>query len=633
LLKRLSQGVADWRRLGPRDGTVAAVRLVGRTVLGPAREARLRVAPLRVGSAELQTALGGLTPAEALRGPALAALPTVSAFERRVLAEASPSLFERADAIVSHRFDLLGSGPVELGPEIDWQLDFKSGRRWPLAHISRVPVVYGDGSDIKVPWELSRFQHLPLLAAAYRVSDERRYLDELGAQLKDWIEHNPVEFGANWVTTMDVAIRAANWVAALALCAEDAAAEPWLEPVLGNLLLHGRFIRSHLEWGPVRGNHYLSDVVGLLPVAALFSNGPEGRDWVKWAADELVAEMEHQVRSDGCDHEMSTSYHRLVCELFVCGTQAVDALVPGRMPDGHRERLGLMLDFVSAYSRPDGLAPQIGDADDGRFLPLDDYGQADQRSHLHLFDQAEARRTQLEGSTAFRAGGYYVIRAGVLYVIVRCGDTGMQGHGGHSHNDQLAFELSFASQPLVIDPGAFIYTPDPDARNLFRSTAFHSTLQIAGAEQNDLAEGLFLLPDRTRAETLVWEANGDRAAFEGQHYGYEALVPPALHRRRIEVEGDSNTVRIRDVVSGGAHELVWSFPLAPCTVTTSVGRAVADFDDCRLEIEIPTAAVGVDEGWYSPSYGIRVQVPLVRARRMSSPGEDVTELILRITSS
>jgi hypothetical protein len=145
-------------------------------------------------------------------------------------------------------------------------------------------------------------------------------------------------------------------------------------------------------------------------------------------------------------------------------------------------------------------------------------------------------------------------------------------------------------------------------------------------------EGLFLLPDRTHSETLVWEAKGDRATFEGEHHGYEALVPPAVHRRRIEVEGDSKTVRIRDVVSGGAHELAWSFPLAPCTVTTSVGRAVADFDDCRLEIDIPTAAVAVDEGWYSPSYGVRVRVPLVRARRMSSPGEDVSELTLRVTS-
>ena len=143
-----------------------------------------------------------------------------------------------------------------------------------------------------MPWELSRFQHLPLLAATGHV-------DELGAQLANWIAANPVELGANWACTMDVAIRAANWVAALALSAEAAAREPWFERALASLLLHGRFIRSHLEWGEVRGNHYLSDVVGLLPVAALFSGSREGRDWAEWAAGQLDAEMDHQVRPDG----------------------------------------------------------------------------------------------------------------------------------------------------------------------------------------------------------------------------------------------------------------------------------------------------------------------------------------------
>ena len=91
-------------------------------------------------------------------------MPTVARFEQEL--ERIDDLRERADEICAHRFDLLGSGPTELGPEIDWHTDFKTGRRWPLRHSSLLPVAYGDGSDIKVPWELSRCQHLPLLAAA-----------------------------------------------------------------------------------------------------------------------------------------------------------------------------------------------------------------------------------------------------------------------------------------------------------------------------------------------------------------------------------------------------------------------------------------------------------------------------------
>jgi hypothetical protein len=536
----------------------------------------------------------------------LAAMPSVARFER----ELDDSVVQRADEIVAHRFDLLGSGPTELGRQIEWRADFKTGRRWPLRHGSLLPVSYGDGSDIKVPWELSRAQHLPLLAGAHRMTGERRYLDELGSQLSDWIQANPVELGPNWACTMDVAIRAANWTAALSIAAESVAEEPWLTPALESLLLHGRFIRTHLEDGRVRGNHYLSDVVGLLPVAALFSASPGGMAWAEWAVDELASEMEHQVRSDGGAHEASIPYHRLVTELFLCGTQAADALVPGRLPPWYHERLDEMFAFVAGYTRPDGLAPQVGDADNGRFLPLGDYGQ-DPRDHRHLFAQAGREFVPATGSVAFPETGVFVMREGDLYVIVRCGDTGRYGLGGHSHNDQLSFELANGAEPLVVDPGTFLYTPDPEARNLFRSTGFHSTLRIDGGEQNELrTDDLFAMRDRAQAEALSWEGT----TFEGRHHGF----PGATHTRRLELTRDG--LRIRDTVnSAAARELEWTFPLAPGA-------------ESKAEIRAEGLEFRPEQGWYSPSYGVRVPTTFLRASRRSQPGEDITEITVRAAS-
>lgn len=580
-------------------GTRAALRGVGRLAQGAVRETRLRLRPIRVGPGELAAALGGSDPVAALRGPVLAAMPTVAQFER----DAGDSLIPRANEIVAHRFDLLGSGPTDLGSNIDWHSDFKSGRRWPLRHGSLLTVSYEDGSDVKVPWELSRFQHLPLLAVTGNV-------DEIGAQLESWLAANPVELGVNWAMTMDVAIRAANWVAAMALSAEEAARRPWFEPVLESLLLHGRFIRTHLEWSKVRGNHYLSDVVGLLAVAALFSGGREGGDWARWASKELVSEMEHQVRPDGTAHEASTSYHRLVTELFVCGTQAADALDPGSIPDWYRERLVLMLSFVRDYTRPDGLAPLIGDADDGRFLPLADYG-ADPRDHRHLFAQAGLPFEPATQSAAYPDGGYYVLRGAGLYAIVRCGDVGRYGRGGHGHNDQLSFELAAGARPLVIDPGSYVYTSGPAERNRFRSTAYHSTLRIDGGEQNELrTDDLFSMDDRARAEALSW----DEASFEGRHHGF----PGAAHTRRIELVADGLT--IRDTISSPVeHDVEWTFPLA------------ADADRF-VEISGDGLEFRPDEDWYSPRYGVREPTTFLRARKRSRAGEDVTEIRLRALS-
>jgi hypothetical protein len=633
-VRRLLTGFATWRRLGPRKGTAVLIAVLLSPIRAMLRRAWLRVRPLHVSSRTLLRTLGDGDPAIALRVRAMAALPTVAAWERELDCldvGAREDLLERAEQILAHRFDLLGSGPTDLGPAIDWQRDFKSGQRWPDAHISLVPRVLPGDSDIKVPWELARCQHLPLLSAAHRLSGDPRFLDELGAQLSSFIAANPVEFGAPWSCTMDVAIRAANWVAALCMAMPTASRAAWLEPALASLLLHCRFIRAHLEWGETRGNHYLSDVVGLLVACAPFSASAEGRAWARWATAELESEMAHQVRRDGCDHEASIPYHRLVCELFLCGTHAADALCPGALSDGYRERLELMLEFVSDYTRPDGLAPQIGDADDGRFLPLGDYG-ADPRDHRHLYAQAGRPWREGDGHAAYPHGGWYAMRHGELWAIVRCGDVGLGGHGGHAHNDQLSFELAVGEQPLVVDPGSYLYTADARARNDFRSTRAHSTLAIGGAEQNRLrTDYLFALPEESHARRLRFESDGPRASFEGEHSGFRDLPRPVLHRRELSFDGRSGTVRIVDTVIGAlGEEIVWSFPLAPGEARSDGARALASLGQAQLELVADGALLEIESGWISPSYGARVAAPVVRARLDAQSDEELVRFTLTV---
>jgi uncharacterized heparinase superfamily protein len=200
------------------------------------------------------------------------------------------------------------------------------------------------------------------------------------------------------------------------------------------------------------------------------------------------------------------------------------------------------------------------------------------------------------------------MRSGELYAIVRCGDTGLRGRGGHAHNDQLSFELCAGSQPMVVDPGAFVYTADPAARNLFRSTAFHATLQVDGREQNELRDdALFVMPDRSRAECVDFGGS----SFEGRHHGFE----PAVHTRRIEMTSDGLTIDDR-VEGGGAHELQWTFPLAPgAQVRVEGSRVIAEWPGgSALTIEADGVDFAIEDGWYSPRYGVREPTPFVRAR-------------------
>ena len=75
-------------------------------------------------------------------------------------ADSSP-LIDYADALCRGEFRFLGHADAKLGLPPSWSLDFVSGKRWPQVSADRVVLIAGDGSDVKVPWELSRLQFLP----------------------------------------------------------------------------------------------------------------------------------------------------------------------------------------------------------------------------------------------------------------------------------------------------------------------------------------------------------------------------------------------------------------------------------------------------------------------------------------
>jgi len=518
----------------------------------------------------------------------------------------------QVEKICQHRFDLLGSGEVELGQKIDWHRDFKSGRRWPLEPSNRLPIFYAeDTSDIKVVWELSRFQQLPTLGKAYWLTREKRYAEEFGRQLADWMERNPAGQGPNWMVAMEAAIRAVNWMYAAHFFLGSASLdEEFWRRLLKSLFLHGWFIRRNLEWNPYgRGNHYLADIVGLLYLGVFFQGSGTGAEWLACAFRELATEMDHQVRDDGVAHEASLAYHRLDAELLLAGCvtagRALGQAEVGRASldklfGAKRVRqLEAMLEFIRHYTRPDGRAPIVGDTDDGRLLQLEAYGRANPADHRHLLATAavvferedfaraagdqgweeawwltgkspppvsEASAKDAEpGSRAFPAGGFFLMRTRGVYALIRCGDVGIEGLGPHAHCDQLSFELAAGTQSLVIDPGSYVYTADLAERHQFRSTASHNTVRVDAVEQNWIsAHEPFRTPDDTRARLRHWATEAARDEFEGEHFGYLRLPQRVVHRRRCLLEKSEAVFYVVDHLSGRWEaQLEWFFHLAP----------------------------------------------------------------------
>lgn len=563
-----------------------------------------------------------------------------------------------ANEILHHRFNLLGSGPyVPIDPgrpaqnsyiPIDWYLDPVSGLRFSqgIPHTQWDLLKMRPGNaDVKLPWELARCQHWPVLGQAWRLSGDPRHALEMLRQLEDFMEANPVGIGINWTCTMDVALRALNWALGLALIRKCPDVDNTaLTAAYSHLFDHGTFIYNNLENKyEVTSNHFLSNVVGLYYLAGVFHDLPETAVWNTFCRDALEREIQVQVLSDGADYESSIPYHRLVTELFL-GAARLAEYRKQPLSDDYRLRLKTMVGYMAAVLRPDGLMPQVGDADDGRLHIFSRYGTWPPQDPRHLFgpaaltlgEPAWLKHAGPDGAwestwwgfditnltfadnelpshaTLFPEAGIAVSRRDGEFLLVSNGMVGTKGFGNHKHNDQLGFELHLDGNPLIVDPGSYVYTSDPEARNLFRGTRYHNTLSIDDEEQNELRpEWLFRLFETAHAEHRHFHADEDVLEYHGKHVGYERLPKGKVtHERRFHLLQGSRTLIISDLLDViGTHDLCWHFHLAP-GITAGIPQA----GFCQIETmgqryilaSLDGLETQLGEAWYSPAYGVRL---------------------------
>lgn len=579
---------------------------------------------------------------------------------KELLPEHAERTVTGAEQALAHRFDLLGSGPYEpVDPDrparvdgyrpIDWNLDpvrkvhFPRGvpiKEWKLFEMRPK-----DG-DVKYPWELARCQHFAALGQAYRLTGDARFAREIIDQIEDFTEANPVGISVNWTCTMDVAIRATNWSIGLGLVKSCAAVEEErFARCWGALFETGRFIFENLEnVYEVTSNHFLSNVIGLHFVAAEFAETASGRKWDAFCRKSLETEINVQVLPDGADFESSVPYHRLVAELFL-GSWRLAQLQNRLLSDHYRARLVDMVGYLEGVLRPDGLMPQLGDADDGRLHIFTDWATWRRQDGRHLIGaagavfgrpdwqavagadgaweaawwglvpQAVPRQAEPKNQVKlYPDAGAFIARQDGTYLMVTNAKVGTKGFGNHKHNDQLGFELHIAGEPVIVDPGSYVYTSDFAARNHFRSTAAHATLSIDSTEQNEInPEWLFRMFEKADAEHISHGERDGIARYGGRHVGYKRLASPVVHSRQFELQLASGRLQVTDTLEAtgqAEHLLVWRFPLAPGIVARTTAEGRIDMTTAKghhMQLEFPTAlAAKIIDSWYSPSYGVRI---------------------------
>ncbi len=561
-------------------------------------------------------------------------------------------IISQANRILDNTYSFLGSGDITFRQgNLPWHTDIKSGYHWDKKTFYK-KIRYGhiEGADVKVPWEMSRLQMLPILSLAYLFTDEDIYVRKFMEIFRNWVDENPPYQGVNWACTMDVAIRMVNMtVGFLNILNSKAVTDDDIRIFLKVHLQHARHIRTNLEWSPfLTSNHYMANICGLFAACLPFEKFPEYKRYLNFCRREMETEIFKQFRNDGTNFESSTYYHAFVTEMLLY--PYVFSRIKGGITfsPAFEERLKKACFVIREITTPAQRIPQIGDTDSGKFLCFDsrdilDYTHIITHAavlfpdfHLpenlhpspevHLFYDKEhitsaiMRRQSAEASLiSFNEGGLHIYRDPNMYFIFYATPQGTDGIGNHNHNDKLSFILFVYGQEIVTDPGTYVYTPYPKWRNTFRSTRYHNTVMVNKEEQCRFVDwSLFYTVNDAEVSSKA-ENKKNLILFKGKHTGYKRIG--IIHERTVKLSPGDMRLEIEDsltpVEESKNPKIAASIflHLHPAVQAEQHGSEINLYCNHVLSrVEVHCKNVKIIQSWHSPEYGLKESSSAIECR-------------------
>jgi len=585
----------------------------------------------------------------------------------RVPAEARAAVVEAADRLLHGEWEVLGVIRTDLKLP-DWFADPVTGRRAPsdryafrINHRSQEQT-----GNIKQVWEISRLQHLTVLATAWSLTGDEAYALRVDEQLRSWWRENPFLSGVHWTSGIEIGIRliSLTWIRRL-LADWPGAADLFErnELAVRQIRWHQQYLAAFRSRGSSANNHVIAEAAGQLVASCAFPWFAESGRWRQKSARLLESELARNTFPSGIGRELASDYQCFVAELGLLA--AVEAEGSDRPVNAATwRRLCAMVDSGAALLDERMRAPRQGDADEGRGLLLDAPAANRWPSLLALGEvlfgrlswwpptRADAASTIIGAMTAgprvipgrparrpsrFADAGLTLLRTSEQHVPeiwCRCdgGPHGFLSIAAHAHADALSVEARYGGVEILADPGTYCYHGEPEWRSYFRSTIAHNTVEVGGQSQSGDG-GPFLWLRHANAREIEVRDVGQAAEWSAEHDGYLALDPPARHRRQVRLDRVTRTLVITDEVDGSGHEVRLAFHLGPDVQAELDGPSAvlswpaADVAGAaRLELprelgwSLHRGETGPILGWYSGGLGHRVPAVTLLGRGRSTPG-------------
>ncbi|MGN6679634.1 MAG: alginate lyase family protein [Streptosporangiaceae bacterium] len=590
----------------------------------------------------------------------------------RVPEAARSAVLAAAEKLLAGEWEVLGFTRTDMVAP-DWFFDPVTGRRAP-AELYAFRIDHRSEEltgNVKQIWEISRLQHLTLLATAYFLSHDDAYAQRVSEQLRSWWEQNPFLSGVNWTSGIEVGIRLISmaWIRRLL--------DDW--PRVTELFEHNELAVRQIRWhqqylaafrsrGSSANNHVVAEAAGQLVASCAFPWFAKSKRWRSRAARLLERELERNTFPSGINRELASDYQCFVAELGILAAVEGDA-AGFQLSEVACQRLCAMIDSSAALLDATMRPPRQGDGDEGRALLLDAPVANRWPSLLGigaaLFgrlewwprtapDAASSIIASLPGA-AHKIPGRPAVRpwrfadAGMTLLRTTTGDRdpeiwcrcdggphGFLSIAAHAHADALSVEVRYGGVDVLADPGTYCYHGERAWRSYFRSTIAHNTVELDGRSQSSEGGPFLWLQHANALEKDVVDI-GDAVEWTAEHHGYKGLDRLARHRRCVRLDRATRSLDIVDEVDAAGRDIRLAFHLGP-EIEVEIDRQYAILrwpegatpGSARLELprqlrwSVHRGETNPILGWYSPGLGRRMPAVTLIGRGCTDPATPFT---------
>ena len=556
--------------------------------------------------------------------------------------EGERELLSQADEIVAGKVRLFGGEPVLLQLTFDQRLQHWSAYEINPRLLSSFLLPH---DDIKYAWEPARFGWAFTLGRAYHLTTDERYAEAFWKHFEQFTAANPPYLGPHWMNGQEAALRlmALVWAAQVFEPASASSPERRLS-LLKAIAQHASRIPPTLVYARSQNNnHLVTEAAGLYTAGLALGN----RRWRDLGWHWLNRSFQSQIGGYGEYIQHSANYHRLMLQVALWA----DAIKDTTWSQRTSRSLARASHFLFSILDPAaGRVPNLGANDGAMILPLsattfDDFRptvQAAARAFLKtqispgVWDELSLWLGLKPVPKTYEPGHYLSdnLRGKDSWAYLRA--SRFKSRLGHM--DQLNLDLWWRGLNLARDAGTYLYNGPAPWDNPLVATRVHNTVTVDGRDQMTRG-GRFLTLDWFPAysETLFDSDPDVLQRMRAWHKGYQGV----RHERIVTVYSGDRWVVEDTLTPRGAsahvYRLHWLLPdwevdirkMENWQQRTEIGiKSPRGWITFAMDVKPPISSLPTSdpllsivragelvhgrrdvlpyEGWFSPTYGVKI---------------------------